>query len=68
DLPWQQRQRVLARPGMTAARLRQIRKLQLADHIKRRLADHVIPTGGTRLATRQAVRRLISDIRSSLAR
>ncbi len=65
---WQQRQRVMARPGMTAARLRHIRHLQLADHHKRRHADWVIPTGGTLLATRQAVRKLLGNLRSSLAR
>jgi dephospho-CoA kinase len=65
---WQQRKRVLARGGMTAARLRHIRHLQLADHHKRRHADWVIPTGGTKLKTRQAVRRLLVKLRSSLAR
>ena len=65
---WQQRARVLARPGMTAARLRHIRHLQMADHHKRRHADWVIATGGTRLATRQAVRLLLTKLRSSLAR
>ena len=65
---WQQRQRVLARPGMTAARLRHIRHLQMADHHKRAHADWIIPTGGTKLATRQAVRQLLTKLRSSLAR
>ena len=32
---WKQSRRVLARPGMTRARLEQIRALQLADQIKR---------------------------------
>lgn len=65
---WQQRKRVLARPYMTAARLQSIRKLQLADHHKRRHADWIIPTGCTRLATRQAVRLLVRNLRASLAR
>ncbi len=65
---WQQRKRVLARPGMTAARLRHIRHLQMADHHKRAHADWVIPTGGTKLATRQAVRGLLQNLRSALAR
>lgn len=64
---WQQRARVLARPGMTAARLRHIRHLQMADHHKRRHADWVIPTGGSLLATRQAVRKLLMNLRASLA-
>jgi dephospho-CoA kinase len=66
--PWQQRKRVLARPGMTAARLRHIRQLQMADHRKRAHADVVIPTGGTKLATRQAVRAYLTKLRGSLAR
>ncbi len=65
---WQQRKRVMARPGMTAARLRHIRHLQMADHHKRAHSDWVIPTGGTMLATRQAVRKLLTKLRSSLAR
>jgi len=65
---WQQRKRVMARAGMTAARLRHIRHLQMADHHKRSHADWIIPTGGTKLATRQAVRKLLGNLRSSLAR
>jgi len=58
--PWQQRRRVLARPDMTAARLAQIRRLQWPDALKRRAADVVIPTGGSKHATRAAVRRLVA--------
>ena len=57
---WKQNRRVLARPGMDWARLEQIRALQLADPIKRRRADFVIPTGGTLSSTRGAVRRVIA--------
>ena len=57
---WQQRRRVLARPGMTAARLARIRALQLPDAAKRARADFVIPTGGSFDATRAAVRRIIA--------
>lgn len=57
---WQQRRRVLARPGMTSARFARIRALQLPDHVKRARADIVIPTGGTRAATRAAVTRLVT--------
>ena len=57
---WQQRRRVLARPGMTAARLARIRALQLPDAAKRARADFVIPTGGGFGATRAAVRRIIA--------
>lgn len=42
---WKQRRRVLARPGMTVARLRHILALQTPDHVKRRRADFVIDTG-----------------------
>lgn len=65
---WQQRKRVLSRPGMTAARLRHIRRLQMADHHKRAHADWIIPTGGSRQETRLAVRQLLGKLRSSLAR
>ena len=56
---WKQSKRVLARPGMSWSRLAQVRHLQLADALKRRRADIVIPTGGTLQATRAAVRRII---------
>ena len=60
---WQQRARVLARSGMSAARLRRIRRLQLPDPQKRARADVVIPTGGTRDRTHAAVRRIVACAR-----
>ena len=57
---WKQNMRVLKRPGMSWKRLEQVRALQLADPIKRRRADFVIPTGGSLNATRAAVRRVIA--------
>jgi dephospho-CoA kinase len=57
---WQQRKRVLARPGMTAAKLARIRALQTPDAQKRRRADFVVPTGGTRLQTAAALRRFLA--------
>ena len=57
---WQQRRRVLARPGMSAARLARIRRLQMPDAAKRRRADFVISTGGTIGRTRGAVRRIVA--------
>ncbi len=57
---WMQRKRVLKRPGMTSARLKQIRKLQVPDHIKCAASDHVIQTGRLKHQTRRAVRRLIA--------
>ena len=57
---WKQSGRVLERPGMTQAKLDQVRELQLGDAAKRRRADFVIPTGGTKDETREAVRRIIA--------
>ena len=57
---WKQNARVLRRRGMDRGRLEQIRVLQLADAIKRRRADFLIPTGGSIHATRMVVRRIIA--------
>ena len=42
------------------ARLARVRALQLHDAQKRRRADFVIPTGGSRAATRAAVRAIVA--------
>ena len=55
-----QAQRVLARPGMTRARLAAIRAKQMPDAKKRRLADFIIPTG---LGRGPALRRLKAAVR-----
>jgi dephospho-CoA kinase len=55
-----QRARVLARPGMTPARLDAILARQLPDAEKRARADIVIPTDVDITATRAAVRRAIT--------
>jgi dephospho-CoA kinase len=58
-----QTRRVLRRPGMTAAKLKHIRNLQVPDHVKRQRADFVINTGQSMRETRAEVRRLITCLR-----
>lgn len=60
---WVQRKRVLKRPGMTPAKLRRIRHLQMPDAEKRRRADFVIETGTTVGQTAEQVRKLIACLR-----
>jgi dephospho-CoA kinase len=55
-----QRERVLARPGMTAERFESILKLQLPDAEKRARADFVIDTGGPLEVTRAQVNAVIA--------
>lgn len=57
-----QRERVLARPGMTEEKFERILALQVPDEEKRRLADHVIDTGTSLAETRHAVQRLVRSI------
>lgn len=59
----QQRERVLAREGMTAEKFARILALQLPDAEKRARADHVIDTGVTLAETRQQVRSLVGQLR-----
>ena len=61
---WMQRRRVLARPGMTAAKFTQILARQMPDRDKRRRADFIIATGGTRDATASEVRKLVACVRA----
>ena len=65
---WKQRKRVMARPGMTAAKFRRILKLQVPDAEKRRRATYVIDTGGTLDKTRAQVRRLLACLGARTSR
>lgn len=55
-----QRERVLARPGMTADKFGQILERQMSDAVKRERADHVIDTGGSLEETRAQVSTILA--------
>ncbi len=57
-----QRARVLARSGMTPDRFDAILARQLPDAEKRARADFIIPTGGSLIATRRAVAKLVRTL------
>jgi dephospho-CoA kinase len=63
-----QRARVLARPGMTEAKLAGILKAQMPDRQKRRLADVVIETGRGRRETWLEVQRLVRNLPKAKSR
>jgi dephospho-CoA kinase len=60
--PEVQRERVLARPGMTPERFAAILGRQTPDAEKRARADYVIDTGGSLEATRAAVAQLVKKL------
>jgi dephospho-CoA kinase len=62
-----QRERVLARPGMTAEKFKHILNLQIPDAQKRERADYVINTGGSLEQSREQVRIIIKKLRNALA-
>lgn len=62
--PEVQRERVLARPGMTVEKFERILGLQTPDSQKRQRADHIIDTGTTLEETRGQTTRLLNMLRS----
>ena len=61
---WMQTKRVMRRPGMTRAKLKAIRRLQVPDRVKRARADFVIETGRPKSATHRQVRAIASCFRA----
>ncbi len=57
-----QRERVLAREGMTEEKFEQILALQVPDSEKRKRADFVIDTGTSLEETHEAVKRLVTRL------
>ena len=62
-----QRQRVLAREGMTGDQLDVILAKQLHDTEKRARADYVVDTGAGLQAARDQVRAIVADILAKAA-
>ncbi len=61
--PWfLQKQRVLARPGMTEAKFLDVVKRQTPDVLKRRLGDFVLPSNGGIAPTRLALTKALAAI------
>jgi dephospho-CoA kinase len=59
-----QRQRVLARPGMTEEKFAQILSRQLPDAEKRQRATFVVDTGATIPETEAQIDKIVSDLRA----
>src|SRR5262249_44580648 len=63
-----QRRRVMARPGMTDEKLAGILRQQVPDHVKRRQATIVIPTGLGLAPTRAALVRAVARLKQKRGR
>lgn len=61
---WMQSKRVMRRPGMSCARLKAIRRLQVPDRVKRARADFIIETGGPKSETHRQIRAIASCFRA----
>lgn len=64
--PQIQRQRVLARPGMTEEKFKLILNRQVPDSQKRQRADFIVDTGGGLEQARQRVKQIITLLRSGI--
>jgi dephospho-CoA kinase len=60
-----QRQRALARPGMTPEKLDLILSRQMPDYEKRERADFIVDTGGSDELARSQVKRIVSQLSAS---
>lgn len=60
-----QRARVMARAGMTAEKLAGILRHQMPDAEKRRRADFVVPTGGSRRQSLRVIRGIVTMLRNA---
>ncbi len=63
--PETQAARVLARPGMTAAKFEAIRARQTPDEVKRASADYIVNTDGSLDDTRARVREIVAALHAT---
>jgi len=59
-----QRHRVLARPGMSEGKFRDILAKQVPDRVKRRRADFIVKSGNGRLESLRTIRKIIAETRT----